>query len=336
MSLPSYLLGVDIGGTKVAISIAKFSPNTMQKPVLITSSRVPGGSFAPPQETFNAIIQETERLMADLDLNGDDFAAIGLGAPGSIDLNTGIMASSPNMPGWTDVDLRAPLQLHFNCPVFVENDANGGVLAEAIFGSAQGFRDILYLTMSTGIGGGVIASGRLIHGKGGLAGELGHLTLNPAGPRCGCGLNGCFEAYCGGKNTEKRLKAIATEHPTHPMMKWPMVEGDIEKLGVPALLDALRKEDPTAQEIWQDYIEHLAHGVGLCLTALNPEVIVFGTIAHHAGPLFFKPLNEAVTKYTWAEMRDQCIFKTSELGTHIGELAGVATALYHLKGELPS
>src|SRR3989304_179514 len=131
---------------------------------------------------------------------------IGVGVPGPLDPVEGVVFDAPNVPGWLDIPLKALLQQHFNVPILLGNDANVGALAEWRYGAARGCDDMLYLTISTGIGGGVIANGRLVLGANGLAGELGHMLVNPGGALCGCGQHGHLEAEAAGPATARQVQ----------------------------------------------------------------------------------------------------------------------------------
>ncbi len=128
----------------------------------------------------------------------DQIAGIGIGAPGPLNARTGVVFDPPNLPGWNGVPLRDLFSEEFHIPIFVENDANAGALGEYMFGAGQGYREVVYLTISTGIGGGVISGGRILNGATGIAGELGHITIDWQGERCNCGNIGCLEQIASG------------------------------------------------------------------------------------------------------------------------------------------
>ena len=333
MKDPFYVLGYDIGGTKIAICLAKCH-NTQSSEIpgdIIAERRIAGGSKQGPGTALDEMIKAADQLLEEEGITPSDLKAIGLCAPGPIDIPNGLMLASPNMPEWDKVPIVEALTDHFATPVHFQNDANGGVLAEAMFGAASGKSDVVYLTMSTGIGGGVISNNVLIDGVSGIGTELGHIILDAKGPKCGCGMHGCFEAYCGGKASEKRLQKIASSVPNHPFMSLPGVEGEVSNLDLKVLTDAAKAGNKAALEFWDEYCKRLAQGIGACLMTFNPQTVILGTIAIHNGDFLMKPVKEYLKQFAWKEHLADFNLSTSSLGTRIGELAGIAVALYGMK-----
>lgn len=318
------VLGIDIGGTKIAVCLADSSGK------IISQERIHGGSQTQYAETLPRMVALARKLVADAGLKPADVRACGVTAPGPVDLEKGLIIRSPNMP-WRNVALRDDLARELKLPVFFDNDANAGMLAEWEFGAAKGAKNALYVTLSTGIGGGVITEGKILHGANGNAGEIGHVILDVNGPKCGCGLSGCWEAFCGGLNVTKRMQAQFGGDPAHPVMRLPEVGGDPEKLGYPALIPAAKAGIPEAVAMWDEICLRTAQGLGVMIMTYNPEVIVLGTIALHAGEFLMKPVREQLPRFAWSESSRACRITTSALGLHIGELAGPAVALNGLR-----
>ena len=193
------VLGVDIGGTKIAICIADTNGE------IVASDRVPSGATTPYEQVIPQIIDVAKKVVAKAGLQLSDIIGCGICAPGPLDMKGGRIMKSPNL-AWDAVPIRDDLVKGLNMPVYMDNDANAGVLAEWFFGSAKGKKDVIYLTMSTGVGGGIVSGGKLVTGATGIAGELGHIILDINGPMCGCGQCGCLEAYCGGRSVALRLQ----------------------------------------------------------------------------------------------------------------------------------
>ena len=320
---PFPVLGIDIGGTKIAVCLADSNGK------ILDSERVEGGT----QQPYDEVVPELERLIrsvcasAGIELN--QVRACGISAPGPLDIPGGIIEKTPNMV-WEDVPVRDDLAERLQIPVTLQNDANGGALAEWFFGAGMGCSDFIYLTMSTGIGGGVIAGGQLVEGCAGNAGELGHMVLDLNGPVCGCGMRGCFEAFCSGRNVQKRLREMVQGQPDHPFLQQPEVAGDPEKLRFETLREAVRRDIPEACEFWDDLCLRMAQGIGIQMMAFNPELIILGTIFLYSGELLLKPVREHLEQFAWRQMREPCRLAVPALGKQIGELAGVAVALYGL------
>ncbi len=332
MEKPFYVLGYDIGGTKVAICLAvcnKVDETGNVAPAhIVASKRIPGGGKQGPYTAIPQMKEAGDKLLEEQGVDKKDLKAVGLCAPGPLDIPGGKMLVSPNMPLWDNVPIVAEMTEHFQVPVHFENDANGAVLAEYLFGTARGKKNVVYLTMSTGIGAGVIVNGHLVQGHSGQAGELGHNIIDINGPQCGCGMYGCFEAFCGGKSFENRAKAAARADENHPFRTIPEIEGDIELINLRVIRDAATEGLPEAQKWWDEYCMRLAQGIGICMMTFNPEIVVLGTIAIHSGETLLGPVRESLSRFAWKEMIQDCTIEPSILGTQIGELAGVAVALH--------
>ena len=318
------VLGIDIGGTKIAVCLAD-SAGT-----ILGGERILGGGKTTYAETLPHMAALARKLVADAGLTMADVRALGVSTPGPVDLENGVILRSPNMP-WKNVALRDDLARELQMPVYFDNDANAGMLAEWEFGAAKGAKNALYVTLSTGIGGGVIAEGRILHGVNGNAGEIGHVVLDRNGPQCGCGLRGCWEAFCGGRQVMERMQAQFGGQPDHPVMRLPEVNGDPAKLGFPALIPAAKAGIPEAVAMWDEICLRTAHGLGIMQMVYNPEVIVLGTVALHAGDFLLTPVQNYLPRFAWAESSRPCRITTSALGLRIGELAGPAVALNGLK-----
>ncbi len=317
------ILGIDIGGTKIALCLADTNGN------IVGSARVDSGTHAEYEKAKKSMLAAADRLVAE---NGgiDRIAAVGIGAPGPMDVRKGILEKSPNML-WENIPVRDDVANHFNLPVTLDNDANGGVLAEWFFGAAKGKSSAIYLTMSTGIGGGIIVENHLLHGRDCLGGELGHIVLDINGPVCGCGQRGCFEAFCGGANMSRRLQDVLADQPDHPIMNLPDVSGDYKKLNFQTLRTAVLEGIPLAREMWEEVCTRTAQGIGALMMTFNPEIVILGTLAYYSGDMLLDPVRKQLPKFAWKQMREDCDITTPALGAKIGELAGVSIALYSLR-----
>ncbi len=313
------VLGIDIGGTKIAVCIAD------QQGHVLASRRLTGGSTVPYQQVLPQIVSLAQQLMAETGLAGK-IPACGICAPGPLDMAGGRIMKSPNM-AWDDVPIRDDLAKALDLPAFLENDANAGVLAEWFFGCAKGKKDVIYLTMSTGVGGGIIANGHLVTGASGIGGELGHLVLDVNGPPCGCGQLGCLEAYCGGRNVALRLQDALRHRQDHALMRLPEVDGKLENLNFQTVREGAKLGIPLAITLWDEICMRLAQGIGLCMATFNPEMIVLGTAAFYAGDFMLKPVLAHLPRFAWKEFRTACEVCLTALGPKVGELAGASVAL---------
>lgn len=315
------VMGFDIGGTKIAICLGTSDGK------LIASTRV-NNQDRDPAEVLPELVTAGKQLLADAGIPASDLRAIGIGSPSPMDWKNGIIQGPFNMPLWKNVPIRDYLAGAFGVQAFFDNDANAAGMAEWLFGAGRNSHNMLYLTMSTGIGAGIIANGRILRGIGNYGGEAGHMILDVNGPMCNCGLRGCYEAFCGGKAIAQRLQQELADKPDSAIVK--AADGNVEKIDMKALEIAVRADDEYACKVWDDMIERNAQAMGMLMNIFNPEIIALGTIAIRTGDLFMKPLLERIGKYTWPQMNNACSIVTSELGSSIGELSGIAVALYSL------
>lgn len=313
-----YVLGIDIGGTKIAVCLANDAGE------ILASGRFP--STATYEEALTKIAALAKELLAQKGMGIADVAACGISAPGPLDIPNGMLLRSPNMPWGDRMPIQKDLTDALGIDAILENDANAGALAEWFFGCGKGKKNLIYMTMSTGVGGGVIADGHLLHGCAGNAGELGHIILDIHGPECNCGMRGCLEAYAGGKAIQQRMQAALKDHPGHAFFRLPCVDGKVENLGFKALLEGVKENIPLALEWWDEYCTRLAQGLGAIASSFNPEVIVLGTTAYYAGDLLMDPLRKLVPRFMWKDFYSTVTIRTSALGLRIGELAGVSVA----------
>lgn len=318
------VLGFDVGGTKIAICLADDQGN------VIASGRIPSGAQAPYEQVLPMLVDETKSLVASQGLKMSDIACCGVAAPGPLDMKLGTVMRSPNL-AWVDAPIRDDLGNALGIKSYMDNDANGGVLAEYFFGAYKGVADMIYVTMSTGIGYGVVSGGHLITGKSGIGTEMGHIVLDINGPKCSCGLTGCLEAYCGGRAVADRLKALLKDKPDHPIYKLPEVNGNPDKLTFQAVREGAKAGIPLAVEMWDEICLRLAQGLGSVITTFNPEIVILGTAAYYAGDFLMEPVRNYLPRFTWKEMLDDCQVVVSSLGLKVGELAGASIALNNLK-----
>lgn len=261
-----YFLILDIGGTKTTSVIF----NDQGEPV--TEFRVKASRT---YEGEDAVFQNTVELANEvLELAGKtkaDIAGIGVAAPGPLDYRTGLIIDVPMM-GWKNFPLGDRLREEFGVPVYVENDGNLGALAEANVGVAQGEEVVLYQTISTGCGGGIAIGGEIFHGHSGFAGEFGHVSVNFAGPRCGCGGSGCFELYASGTAMNQRMKrdircGIKSK-------AFEAIDYDLEKVNGKILSDAAASGDAYAINMLQQEGYYIGVGLSNLFNLFDPDVVV--------------------------------------------------------------
>ena len=237
MAKPFPILGFDVGGTKVAVSLV------LSNGTLVSSARVPNKERE-PEDVLPAMVSAGKSLLADAGLTREELKAVGVCTPSPLDFKKGIVMAPSNLKTWKNVPIRDYLSNAFGVRAFFDNDSNASGLAEWLFGSGVGASDMLYLSMSTGIGAGVIANGRLMRGVTCDGGEVGHMILDANGPLCNCGMRGCWEAFSGGRAIAQRVQRELANSPNSFIMQ--LVGGVAENIDMKTISDAVEANDPYA------------------------------------------------------------------------------------------
>lgn len=320
-----YLLGHDIGGTKLAVTVADRDGKILHK------IRRPTEAERGPRAVVASLVDMSREAMARAALSPTELAGVGVSCGGPLDTETGVVHAPPNLPGWDEVPLKAWLESALSMPVFVENDANASALAEWSFGAGRGCRHMVYMTMSTGIGGGIILDGRLYRGPNDTAGEVGHMTIVENGPACGCGKRGCLEALCSGPSIARRAREKARAQPGSRMVD--LAGGDPACITAETVMDAARQDDPAAREIVDETARYMAVGLGNIVNILNPEVIVIGTILVKAQDLLLEPIRAYLRRETWPRVYGTVRVVPAGLGDAVGDLAAIAVIRQAVQSE---
>jgi glucokinase len=311
-----FQLGIDLGGSKLAIAIADADGR------LIAHQTRPSRISGDPEADILAIAADAADLISRSDLAARDFDAAGLSVPGPIDHERGAILAPPNLPGWEDVLLRDRMSELLGLPVRLENDANAAALAEWRFGAGRGASNLVYLTMSTGVGTGLILDGRLYRGHRGRASEFGHSCVEWDGERCECGQRGCLEAYLGGAAWTRRLREI-----TPTTSRACVLAGGGGLVSPEHLIAAAVEGDAFACEEMERFNHYLARAITTLAFALAPEVVVLGTIASAAGELLcLEPVRALVEARVWPTLCEEMRILPSGLGDKLPYYAGVCVA----------
>jgi glucokinase len=272
--------GIDIGGTKIALAVADLEGRLIER--MRFPTRAEEGAHRLIETALSAIEGMVERTGARL-------AAVGVGCGGPLDRARGLILSPPNLPGWDEFPIVKLITERLGVPVLLDNDANAAALGEHRHGAGRGYTHLVYLTISTGIGGGVIVDGRLLHGVCDGAGEVGHMTILPDGPVCGCGGRGCLEALCSGTGLAQRARERLAAGALSSLSSLSSNE-----VTGGAVAEAARAGDAVAAAVWDEMIDYLAIGVGNLFNLLAPEAVVIGGGVSGAGEQLFGPLRERV------------------------------------------
>jgi glucokinase len=278
----SAILAVDLGGTH--LRVARFET---PEPPPIQQIKIPTLAEEGPRKVIDRMHDAILSLVPDA---ATDYR-VGVGAPGPLDPRQGIVLNAPNLPGWVQVHLKEELETSLGADVSIGNDANLAALAEWKFGAGRGTQDMVYLTISTGIGGGVIVNGQLLLGANGLAAELGHITIDPRGPRCGCGQLGHIEALASGTALAVRALAGLRSGASSSLTEVQTTTGAITAEDVGS---AAAAGDKFALDIVQETGRLLGHHLADLAHVFNPQAFVLGGGVSTVGPLLFEPLQASL------------------------------------------
>jgi len=229
----------------------------------------------------------------------DRVLGIGICAPGPLNPKTGLVINPPNLPGWRNVQLSRLIEKEFKIPTKVENDANAAGLAEVLFGAAAGYRDIFYVTVSTGIGTGIIINKKIYHGKNGVAGEGGHVSIDYRSPyRCGCGTQGCIEALAAGPGMARRARVRLEQEHSAPSRLRELTQSHLSRITPKMIEEAARAGDRVAKEILDETGFYLGVWLAGMITLFDPEAIVIGGGVAKIGKPLFDKIRETIPHYT--------------------------------------
>ena len=286
-----YYLGVDLGGTNIAIGIVDKDGKILNKASVSTPSN---GEYT---DVVTAMIDLSKELISDNGLELSDFEAVGIGCPGSIDYQKGSVAYSNNLH-FNDAPITAEFQKHWNIPVIIENDANAAAYGEYIV-NGNNADVFVAITLGTGVGGGVIIDGKIFRGANGAGAELGHSVLVHNGLPCTCGRKGCWEAYAAATALVKQTKVAIEKHPESLMSQYAKERG---KVNGRTAFDAAKKGDAAANEVVKKYIEYVADGIVNMVNIFQPNKVVIGGGISNEGEYLLSPIREYVKKYDYNKL----------------------------------
>lgn len=262
------VLGVDIGGTKVAVGLVNTRGEVLHR------SRAPMLVRGSAEQGLHAVCKAIDAVMVhDAAKNAE---AIGLCSPGSVDSKTGSVLRAANLPCWRNFPLAPRIAEHYRLPTRLINDANAAALAEARWGAGKGHASVFYVSLGTGIGTALVLEGKIHEGCTGGAGEGGHVTINFRGPLCGCGKRGCVERYASGTAIAKRARRLLRSADGKDSRILKMAAGDVAGVTTEIVTKAAAGGDHLAKKIMHEAAEYLAIWLGGMIDLLEPEVIIFG------------------------------------------------------------
>ncbi|HVP20801.1 MAG TPA: ROK family protein [Anaerolineaceae bacterium] len=306
------IITADIGGTQIRVAVY---PANGIKP--LRQKRIPTKGKDPAHVRLTGLIAEL--------MHPDENAlAIAAAAPGPTDPKLGLVLNAPNIPGWTNLPLAQMLHDQFHLPVYLGNDANVAALGEWRFGAGKGHHDLIYFTISTGIGGGVISDDRLLLGQRGLATELGHVTVDPNGPVCGCGHRGHIEAFSSGTAIARFVAGQLAQGRASTLTAIPQPNAH----DVSVAADA---GDELAIEALERAGKYMGIAIANYLHIFNPSIVVLGGGVSHSGGHFFIPMRQSLKESVFSPgYLENLTLTTAELGDDMGLLGALALAQTYL------
>lgn len=317
-----YYLGFDIGGTKCAVIIGGTDGIPREKIKFPTSL-----TFT---ETWNDLVSHARKLLAGTGISASELISAGISCGGPLDSRTGFVLSPPNLPGWDRIPITEMTSKEFGIPAFLMNDANACALAEWKYGAGRGIRNMVFLTMGTGLGGGIVLDGRLYEGSSGMAGEFGHIRLRPSGP-AGYGKAGSFEGFCGGAGIARHAAMLAeTDEYRESAAEYRRIADDFS---VRSLDIAQAKGSVFAKKMFEITGEMLGYGLAVIIDGLNPERVVIGSIFERSENLLRPSMERILKQEVLPASLDACQVVPAQLGDRIGDYAALTVARYGIRGD---
>lgn len=311
-----YVIGIDLGGSKIATCIIDKKGKILKKITIPTLAQEgPASVIARIQESVYDVVKKHNIDMSNI-------VGIGIGSPGPLDAERGIIKNPPNLLGWNNIPLSEILQQSFRVPVCLENDANAAALGEKLYGSGKGIDNFIYITISTGIGGGLVVGDKIFKGSNGNACEIGHMTINFEGPRCGCGNKGCWEAYASGtalarfalKGINKGIKTIIKD-----------IAGKKDIKAEHVFL-AAKQGDEFAIQIVDREGYYLGVGLANVVNIFNPKCISIGGGLTHEWDMFSFRMLQVMKEYSLKANLENLKVVKATLGPDVGVVGAAAVA----------
>jgi len=319
MSESEWFIGIDLGGTKIGTGLVD------------RQGRLHAHDYRPTEASrgrdavIERMIDSARQVMAEASLQPGQVTAIAIGAPGPLDIPMGILTEPPNLPGWHNVPLRQIMQDALHIATYLENDANAAGIGEYLYGAGRGTRHMVYVTASTGIGGGLILDGKIYQGATGGAGEIGHMTILPYGPYCGCGNRGCLEAMASGTAIAREGQYLVRRGV--PTLIATLADGEADAVTAKMVVDAMQQGDRYAADIVTDAMRYLGIGMANLVNLFNPEMIVIGGGLTHLGEQLLDPVRRAIAVRAFPMAAQRVQVALAQLGDDVGIIGAAGAAM---------
>lgn len=303
-----YYIGVDLGGTNIAVGLVD------EQGKILAKKSVPTGADRAFEEIIKDMANCILTLLQKQQVALDEIVSIGIGSPGNLNTEKGIMVYANNFKDGKNVPMRQLLQKYIDKPVYLGNDANVAAFGEVVAGAAKGYQHAIMITLGTGVGGGIIIDGKIYEGQNSAGGELGHILLMHNGELCSCGRRGCWEAYASATALVRQTKAAMQQHPESVMNETPM-----DQVNGRTAFDAMRRGDKAAKKVVDTYIEYVAEGLVDMVNIFRPEILIIGGGICNEGDTLLVPLQEYVDRYAYGgSLNAPQLIEVAQLGNDAG------------------
>lgn len=313
------LLGIDLGGTTTKFAIMKPQGEIQQRWSIQTDVLNDGNNIIPN------IIDSINHHLQLYQMSSKQFQGIGIGTPGSVDYQTETVDSAFNLNWDRPMALKEQIELHTNIPVQVENDANVAALGERWLGAGKNSDNVAFVTLGTGVGGGIIINGQIIHGQGGSAGEIGHMTINPQGYRCTCGKKGCLETVASATGIVHVARDYAQEYAGDSELKASLDNGD--DLTAKDVFDLAKQNDPLALKVTSAVCDQLGLALSIVAVTINPQYIIIGGGVSNAGDFLLQRVQESYNRYVFSSVKKTTTLTLATLGNEAGVIGAASLIL---------
>ena len=318
----NYIVGVDLGGTNIVSLLINGEGKVIGKDTRATLAQ------EGREKTLSQIVSSVTSVLERGQLQGissTSIKGVGVGSPGPLDTKKGIIHFAPNLPGWNNVPLVSILGDQLKLPIFLENDANAAALAEWWIGTGKNVDNLVLLTLGTGIGGGIIIGGEVLHGAWDTAAEIGHMIIHEGGLVCGCGKRGCLEAYASATGVIKRTVSLIKAGRKTLLRE--LVHGHLEDITCELVYRAAERKDELSREIVEETARYLGIGIASLVNIINPEMVILSGGMIAAGDLLFKPVRKYAREYALEAAIKGVRIVPAKLGENSGALGAAATVL---------
>lgn len=316
-----YKLGIDLGGTNIAAGVVN------EKFEIIGKGKVKTNAPRSAEEIADDMVKAAKEALADAGLTLADIDSCGVGSPGSIDSDAGVVTYANNLK-FENVPLAKLLSDRLGMKIYLENDANAAAFGEFMAGAGKGTKDFIAITLGTGVGGGIVIDKKLYSGFNHAGGELGHIVMNFDGEMCSCGRRGCFEAYASATALIRQTKAAMEENKDSIM--WKICDGDLKNVNGLTAFDAMRADDKAGKAVVDEYIRYLSIGITNIVNIFQPEKLCIGGGVSKEGDTLIKPVREFLENADYARnMKNRTTVVTAQLGNDAGIIGAAFLYLLH-------